>query len=58
MLADGRFEDMKSLFNFYHRVLSVSKARTKAWFFTSSLIKHALLLRKDGSSLEKTWIFC
>ena len=32
MLADGRFEDMKSLFNFYHRVLSVSKARTKAWF--------------------------
>ena len=32
MLADGRFEDMKSLFNFYHRVLAVSKARTKEWF--------------------------
>ena len=32
MLADGRFEDMKSLFNFYHRVLEVSKARTKAWY--------------------------
>ena len=32
MLADGRFENMKSLFNFYHRVLAVSKARTKEWF--------------------------
>ena len=32
MLADGRFEDMKSLFGFYFRMLDVSKARTKAWF--------------------------
>ena len=32
MLADGRFEDMKALFEFYHRVLEVSKARTTAWF--------------------------
>lgn len=32
MLADGRTEDMKSLFGFYHAVLNVSKARTKAWF--------------------------
>ena len=32
MLADGRFEDMKSLFGYYHRLLPVSKARTKAWY--------------------------
>eukprot|EP01052_Picozoa_sp_SAG31_P028597 SAG31_NODE_2774_length_5106_cov_5.381748_7_plen_635_part_00 len=32
MLADGRFEEMKSLFGFYFRMLAVSKARTKAWY--------------------------
>ena len=32
MLADGRFEEMKSLFEFYGSVLPVSTARTAAWF--------------------------
>ena len=32
MLADGRFEALKSLFGFYAALLPLSKARTKAWF--------------------------
>ena len=32
MLADGRTDDMKSLFGFYHSIFDVSKARTRAWF--------------------------
>eukprot|EP01043_Picozoa_sp_COSAG02_P030750 COSAG02_NODE_1978_length_10204_cov_8.298268_10_plen_142_part_00 len=32
MLADGRFEAMKSLFGFYGGMLPVSKARTQKWF--------------------------
>jgi hypothetical protein len=32
MLADGRFDTMKSLFGFYGDMLPVSKARTKQWF--------------------------
>ena len=32
MLADGRFEAMKSLFGFYRRIFGVSKARTQAWY--------------------------
>jgi hypothetical protein len=32
MLHDGRFEDMKSLFEFYFAALPVAKARTKAWY--------------------------
>jgi hypothetical protein len=32
MLADGRFEDMKSLFGFYSTMLPLSKARARKWF--------------------------
>ena len=32
MLADGRYQAMKSLFGFYHDMLPVSKARTQAWY--------------------------
>ena len=32
MLADGRFEDMISLFTFYGSILNVSRARTRSWF--------------------------
>ena len=32
MMADGRFDAMKSLFGFYGDMLPVSKARTKQWF--------------------------
>ena len=32
MLADGRFDTMKSLFGFYGDMLPVSKAHTKQWF--------------------------
>lgn len=32
MLHDGQYEAAKSLFNFYHRTLPVSKARSSRWF--------------------------
>lgn len=32
MLADGRYQAMKSLFGFYHGMLPVSKARTQSWY--------------------------
>ena len=32
MLHDGRFQNMKSLFEFYYAMLPVSQARTRAWF--------------------------
>jgi hypothetical protein len=32
MLYDGRFDDMKSLFEFYFSALPVAKARTQAWY--------------------------
>ena len=48
MLADGRFEDMKSLFEFYHRVLNVSIARSKAWYNISEGTFFPETMRQSG----------
>eukprot|EP00035_Acanthoeca_spectabilis_P030105 m.476095 g.476095 ORF g.476095 m.476095 type:complete len:679 (+) comp40063_c0_seq1:968-3004(+) len=48
MLHDGRFEAMKSLFDFYFNLLPVSEARTRAWFNLSSGSYFPETLQQNG----------